>query len=46
MKYLRWIHIENYAIKYRAYIEDKSIDIIEEESVDPKINAAILLMKK
>jgi hypothetical protein len=24
MKYLRWIHIEDYAIKYEAYIEDES----------------------
>ena len=36
MKYLRWIHIEDYAIKYRAYIEDESADIIEDESTEPK----------
>jgi hypothetical protein len=36
MKYLRWIHIEDYAIKYRAYSEDKSVDIIEDESIGPK----------
>jgi hypothetical protein len=42
MKYLRWIHIEDYAIKYRVYIEDKSVDIIEDESIDPKkINPVI-----
>jgi hypothetical protein len=39
MKYLRWIHIEDYAIKYRAYIKDESADIIEDESiVSKKIN--------
>jgi hypothetical protein len=36
MKYLRWVHIEDYVIKYKSYIEDKSIDIIEDESIDPK----------
>ena len=36
MKYLRWIHIEDYAIKYRAYIKDESADIIEDESIEPK----------
>jgi hypothetical protein len=41
MKYLRWIHIED-AIKYRAYIEDKSVDIIEDEFIGPK-NPVIII---
>ena len=36
MKYLRWIHIEDYTIKFEAYIENESADIIEDESIDPK----------
>ena len=36
MKYLRWIHIKDYTIKYESYIEDESADIIEDESIDPK----------
>ena len=47
MKYLRWIHIEDYAIKYEAYIEDESADIIEDESIDPKkINLVIIIDDK
>ncbi len=47
MKYLRWIHIEDYAIKYEAYIEDESADIIEDESIDPKkINPIITIDDK
>ena len=47
MKYLRWIHIEDYAIKYEAYIKDKSADIIEDESFDPKkINPVIIIDDK
>jgi hypothetical protein len=42
MKYLRWIHIEDYARKDEAYIEDESADIIEDESIAPKkINPVI-----
>jgi hypothetical protein len=38
MKYLRWIHIEDYAIKY------ESANIIDDESIDPKkINPVITL---
>ena len=36
MKYLRWIHIEDYAINHEAYIEDESANIIDDESIDPK----------
>jgi hypothetical protein len=36
MKYLRWIQIEDYAIKYRAYIEEETADIVEDESIEPK----------
>ncbi len=36
MKYLRWIHIKDYTIKYELYIEDEFADIIEDESIDPK----------
>ena len=36
MKFLRWIHIKDYTIKYESYIEDESADIIEDESIDPK----------
>ena len=44
MKYLRWIHIGDYAIKYEAYIEDESANIIEDESIDPKkINPVITI---
>jgi hypothetical protein len=47
MKYLRWIHIEDYASKYEAYIEDESADIIEDESIDPKkINPVIIIDDK
>ncbi len=44
MKYLRWIHIKDYAIKYEAYIEDETADIIEDESIDSKkINLVITI---
>ena len=47
MKYLRWIHIKDYAIKYEAYIEDEFADIIEDESIDPKkINPVIIIDDK
>lgn len=36
MKYLRWIHIKDYTIKYESLTEDESADIIEDESIDPK----------
>ncbi len=44
MKYLRWIHIEDYAIKYETYIEDESADIIEDKSIDPKIINPIIII--
>jgi hypothetical protein len=67
MKYLRWTHIEDYAIKYRAYIkdesadiveeivskkiypviavEDESIDIIDDESIDPKKRIPVITIE-
>jgi hypothetical protein len=47
MNYLRRIHIGDYAIKYEAYVEDESTDIIEDESIDPKkINPVIIIDDK
>ena len=51
MKYLRWIHIEDYAIKYEACIEDESADtpkkinpviILDDKSTDPEMHRVVL----
>ena len=36
MRYLRWIHVEDYAITHEAYIEDESTNIIDDEFIGPK----------
>ena len=47
MKLSTPLKIEDYAIKYEAYIEDESADIIEDESIDPKkINPVIIIDDK